>query len=1239
MFASRFAFGSVATCILGCTLIFGQIKSGTITGSVEDTSGARIPGAEVSVVDQGTNRLIQVLTNDRGEYAVPYLSQGIYTVTVSLSGFSTSKRTDIRVDTAQTVRVDVVLQVGEIGTTVEVRSETVQLQTEAATVQNAVDERLIQAVPNINRNPFYYASLQAGVVPRSGFNDTQSVNSFGIGIDARRNFSALSVNGGQAFTNDIVLDGVSVQGSAWNEAAVLPNPEGIQEVRTLINNFSAEYGRAQGVITVTTRSGTNGFHGSGFYRNRNEAFNANSFGNNARGISRPAFKVNSYGGTFGGPIREDKAFFFASYEGLLHNRAIDYLRTVPTALEQAGDFSRTFVNVNSVPTPLKIYDPYDVTQTGANEYRRAEIPNAIIPRPDPFALKLMSFYPLPNRTPEDDYGTNNFFLRGIQRFNKNSVNSRLDYRLGGHSIYGTFGVFQGTIKTPSSWGEDNPFYSRGDFVGNLITDRNPYGSIGDTLALTPTLILDMRYGINRINANNEAAVFPDFDYVQFGIPRDLVGINAVPGAPIEFGPGNNLSPLNRTNSLHKRERQTNHQAVAGATKTINRWTLRFGSEYRVYLSNYTDAEESFQIQTSSAFTRQVVNSTGGAAGPAVTADAAGWGPAALLLGAGNIHVAEGRGAKPALAQKYFALYSQNDWRVSDRLTVNLGLRWDVQPAPTDRHDKLSMFDFNTRNPFGTPGAFLFAGADGTERNLWRTHYKDFGPRVGLAYRVGSDVVIRAGYGLSYLPTNTGYFDGPFAYGMASFSSFTTWDHFGATPAGRVVGRYYEVNRVIPPAGSDLLNPGLYGGGEPRFDLDYKNGTVQQWNLFVEKRLGSDWLVSVGYAASKGDKLPYARVPLNSTQFVPSSLIESFRAGYIADNGRSNPANDQVPNPFQPETGPLIPFKGSLGRRTISRLEAALPYPHFGTVQLQRSIGFSSYHALQLQVNRRFASDLQFNAHYTWSKALDFNLTEAQTNGFADSGGYDSSIDQLNYRNNKKVSLTDLPHRFLISFLYELPFGSGKRFNLNSPVVRGIISGWRLSGVGNLQSGYPIQLSGASSTLNNRPDRLPGVDVKVPEALQRWYDGRTAVTLPSGRQITPCSFCYLLYDPDAFSGRVVATPDGSIVPDVYWLGNAAVTYGDIRGAGRNNWNLSIERTFKAGEHVAIDLSAQFTNVWNQTQFRPAMQGGLGATIGSVDVIRSPQLNLKPGQLSNQSYGTRGNATFDPRQVEFQLKARF
>ena len=271
-------------------------------------------------------------------------------------------------------------------------------------------------MPNITNNPFYFATLQAGVVPRSALNDTQSVNSFGIGIDGRRTFSAIAINGGQAFTNDIVLDGVSVQGSAWNEAAVVPNTEGIQEVRTIINNFSAEYGRAQGVITVTTKSGTNAYHGSAFDRVRNEAFNANSFANNARGIAIPDFKVNSFGATLGGPLRKDKAFFFVSYEGLRHNRSVDYLRTVPTELEKKGDFSQTRVNVSGVPTPINLFDPFSVRQVEPNVYQRTPIANSVLPNPDPFALRVMSYYPAPNRTPQDEYNTNNYYLRAAEDF-------------------------------------------------------------------------------------------------------------------------------------------------------------------------------------------------------------------------------------------------------------------------------------------------------------------------------------------------------------------------------------------------------------------------------------------------------------------------------------------------------------------------------------------------------------------------------------------------------------------------------------------------------------------------------------------------------------------------------------------------------------------------------------------------------------------------------------------------------
>jgi hypothetical protein len=370
---------------------------------VVDPSGDAVPDADVRIVAEETNFSYTARTNVSGDYSVPYLPFGRYSVSVSRQGFNSVRLTGVTVSTAQTVRADARLELSTVATAVEVSANAAELQTESASVQNSVDTRLIQAVPNITHNPFYYATLQAGLVPRANLNDSQSANSFGIGIDGRRTFSAVSANGGQAFTNDIQLDGVSVQGSAWNEAAVVPNPEGVQEVRTIINNFSAEYGRAQGVIQVTTKSGTNEYHGSAVYRNRNEAFNANSFGNNARGITRPPFKVNTYGGTIGGPILRDRAFFFASYEGLVHNRAVDYLKTVPTDLEKKGDFSQTLVNVSGVPTPVKIYDPFSVTNIGTNLYRRAMIPNAIISRPDPYALKLFSYFPAANRTPQDVY--------------------------------------------------------------------------------------------------------------------------------------------------------------------------------------------------------------------------------------------------------------------------------------------------------------------------------------------------------------------------------------------------------------------------------------------------------------------------------------------------------------------------------------------------------------------------------------------------------------------------------------------------------------------------------------------------------------------------------------------------------------------------------------------------------------------------------------------------------------------
>jgi hypothetical protein len=261
-------------------------------------------------------------------------------------------------------------------------------------------------------------------------------------------------------------------------------------------------------------------------------------------------------------------------------------------------------------------------------------------------------------------------------------------------------------------------------------------------------------------------------------------------------------------------------------------------------------------------------------------------------------------------------------------------------------------------------------------------------------------------------------------------------------------------------------------------------------------------------------------------------------------------------------------------------------------------------------------------------------TEAQTNGFADTGGYSTSIlDLRNYRNNYRISQTDLPHRFVLSFLYELPFGSGKPF-ANTGVLNALAGGWRVGGVTVFQSGFPIDITGGGG-LNGRADRIEGVPVEVPKELQRWYDGKTVVTLPSGRQVRPDAYTFLKYSTDAFRGRVVQMPDGTYQGDIYYFGTAALNYGDIRGTGRNNWNLNLERTFKVKERMSLDLSAQFTNAFNHTQFRPSMNGGLGGP----NVLANQPINIGIGQLSSSTFGTRGTDTFDPRQMEFQLKFRF
>ena len=1212
--------------------LLAQLRSSTVAGSVVDPNAGIVKGAAVKLTDQGTNVTTTTLTNDAGEYSFPYVQAGSYTLTVTAGGFATYTQSGIAVSATEHVKVDVVLKLGAVSTAVDVTANAVELQTDSSTMQTSVDKNLIDIVPNPSQNPLYYAMLQANVVPTVNSLDTSSINSFGIGINGRRQYSAVGVNGGKAFSNDIEVDGLPVMGGGYNEASVLPNTEGLSEVRVISNNFTAEYGHGQAAISMNTVSGTNHFHGQATYQLRNEALNANTFSNNALNVKRPPFKVDEFGGAVGGRIIRDKLFFFTSYHYLMHNVGIATLATVPTALERTGNFSQTLVaDTSGNPIPVQIYDPFNVTLVGPQLYQRAPFPNAIIPNPSQYALTMMSYYPLPNRTPTNFTGAQDFQSSTVETVRRHNTSNRIDYSRGKQSIYGSGGLEYANIANPRAFGK-----SPVNGAPAVTKDKNPYGQIGDTVILGPTLVLDVRYGYNRINTATLAGDKSGFtDYNAWGIPANVQSLMEVYGAAPWVSPGSPWTALTDGFFTNKRERQQSHTLSGSVTKTVGKWTLKQGAQYRVLLSSFQDLEEaSTALQAigfaqGGNFTFQYTDPNGNTTaqdnGPTVN----GYGPAGIFTGAGTWFVRPGANVTPAFAQKYVALYSQNDWRVSPRLTLNLGLRWDVQPGPTERYNRMSFYDLTKQNVWGTQGLIGFPGTNGYGRNLWETEWGDIQPRVGAAYKAKYGLVLRGGFGITYLPSNTGYFSGPTDYGANSFSAgINTVQYPGSTG---VPALFSAPPPVLAAIGANSAAPQIYGQtSSPLFDHFFKNGKVYQWNFFVERQISRAWLVSAGYSGTAGRHLINNNYAVQNLQLVNPSLLSTWHAQYVASNGTVNPATQLIPNPFQPAGGPLLPFSGTLGQATIAGQTANYPYPLL-TANMSRSNGFSDYGSMILQVQHRTAHGLFLNASYVWSKSLDFSLTDiTDGQGFDPDGFQVQVMDYKNQHNNRMYAVTDVPGRFVFTAAYETPALTGNRW------IRHLVGQWGLGPVMVLQSGTPVPISGASTgAINGMPNRIAGVPAVVDKSAQHWYNGKTAVTLSCGRTITPAANTYLFYNPCAFQGQVVSTPNGNNVVDQYWFGSSAHDYSDIRTRGMFNIDLTLRRDFRITERFRLQASAAASNMLNHSEFIGAFSGALGAT----NVTTNASLGLLPGMGSGAAFGTMGYGTYAPRQVTMNLRLRF
>ncbi|MFB3777752.1 MAG: TonB-dependent receptor domain-containing protein [Bryobacteraceae bacterium] len=1234
---SRFQWGVlIALLVLFTYVTYAQIRSGTITGEVKDASGALIAGAQVVVTNQETSVADSTKTTAAGVFTVPYLPAGTYTVAVTAPGFADYRQTGVVLATAQTVRVNVGMQLATISTAVEVTAQTAQIQTENTTLQSAIRSEMIGVLPNPTSNPMFYAFLQPGVVARSGGLNTTNTGSFGIGVSGRTQWSAMGVNGGRASTNEFQLDGLPVMGGGYNEVAVTPNTEGLEEVRVIANNFTAEYGHGQAVISMSTRSGTNQYHGEANYTLRNEALMANSMSNKSNAVARAPFKVNEFGGSAGGPIIKDKLFFFSSYHFLRFNRGSQSLLTVPTAAEALGDFSKTFIRDEAgLPVPAQIYDPFNVTQLGPDLYERALIPGAnLSARPGAEYAKLwFSYYPQPNRKPDDEFNTNNFEATVIQKIRRHNLNNRIDYRRGKHSIYGSGGITKSSNVTPRPFGKA-PLNSD----PRTNADRNPYGQIGDTIVLTPTLILDMRYGISRIvtfNYGGNKSGWDDALYDKFGLPKNIRPLFAFFGAAPVLNISN-YATLTDGLFASSHEGQSMHTGTFSLTNVRGSWTHKFGLEARNLLSNYDDFEEAttqyqgMWFDQGGNFNFRYVTASGGSSALNTTNVQRGLGQARPFLGAPGWWIRPGTNVQEAFSQKYMAFYTQNDWRATSRLTINLGLRWDLQPGPTERHNRMSSLDLTATNPFGTKGFIAMPGLGGYSRGLWDTKYRDFGPRLGAAYQLSDSLVLRGGFGITYLPSNSGNWSSMVEYGASTFSSGTIQRPYGPNPNGVPAIRMTDPAYLDPATMNDIAAPNLYGQkNESKFDRRFQNGRAKQVNFFIEKRFAGGWLGSVGYSGSYSDHLLWRYWPLDSMQMIPSTLRAQWAAEYIASSLKTNPAEAQIPNPYQPAGGPLLNFQGVMGASTIARRYIYYTYPLLAGQAVNLSNTWSRYNSMQVRATHAFSRGFLLDFHYTWAKGTNnTNPTVDQNNP----GGND----YYNMKNNVHLDSYDIKHRGVATFLYDFPFGSGKAFDTSNRVARALIGGWQVGGTLTAQTGMPFFISGASDgAVVARPDRISGVPVEVPAALQHWYDGNTTVTLPNGRIIRPSKNTFLKYYSGAFQGRVIKLPNGSYGADQNWFGTSATAWETMRGPGRFNIDLTLRRSVRLTERFSVEVSAEAANLLNNVQLNGNYSGSLGSTIVAANASRG----LLPGMGSSDTFGTIGNGTFPPREVVMKARIRF
>jgi Carboxypeptidase regulatory-like domain len=1172
-------------CLLLPGTAWAQSDRGTIVGSVLDSTGALVPGAGVTITGADTGAVYKTVTSSQGVYRVSDIAVGRYDVTVEAKGFKTSVQTGVLVQINTVAALNVTLSPGSVNEQVTVSADAPTLQSESSDIGTVVGDRQIEELPlalsatgqSFLRSPETFVFLTPGTTGPGTGN-----SSSGIFLS--------KLAGGQNLGAEILLDGISVQRqdtvSAFDQTA--PSVEALNEFKITTSTPSAQFGRTSGgVESFTTKSGTNAYHGTIFELFRNEALDANSWDNNFVGAPKPRDRQNDFGGSLGGPVHiphlyngHDKTFFFFSWEQYRNKLGTTNVATVPTDAERGGDFSALLGADTGVANPCtpgqnvllgQIFDP-STTRVVGNQTCRLPFAGNKITNLSTVAKNVLPYLPSPNSPGELNGLKNNFVFNSSKPIVETTMTFRID-----ESVTQKSKMFFSYSSREQNSLNNNPAIpgpADGTYHNRYLTHYVRYG--WDYLA-TPSLLNHFVVGLNRLTtasigvsvngtdwpkvlgiSNAFGQVFPQFQFN--GSPLGI-GYQALAAGNDDYHYPNSL-------------------VIADSISwTKGRHNLRFGGEWRAF-------QFSVLAGGNTSPNYQLYNyQTAWAPGDKSTGDPF----ASFLIGQPWSESLTVNSHFPRWNQRYYALYVQDDVKVRKNLTLNLGLRWDVDTPRHEATGAQSVLSLTAANP-GTPGQ-LGALVYGSKATGTSTYLKDIGPRIGFAWspEFSRNTVVRGAYSIYYAPLSYSDFGGFLTSGTSVNPSFTSGDNF--TPVQSLDAGFPA---YTPPSNTqdptlqnfttNSINTVLPSYGRP--------GMIQNWDLEIQHQLMADLILSVGYVGQHATRLNSGLAQVNTINPKYNSLGAALSYTVDGSDKHNGPAilnqlGVSVPSWFIPGWG------ATSGNDTVGNL--LRPFPQFGQINTNcclENLGQSTYNALQTKLERRFRNGLNLLASYTFSKTLtDADgsypfFTNLTSNVFG-------SQNPFNLRAEKAVSYQDVPHTFVLSYVYELPVGPGKKY-LNHGVASKILGGWEISGVQRYQSGTPVLINefatglpGASggqySGANFRYSIVPGQPLFVskpanwtPASNNGWNSGCSenpdgTFSSNSGPSVLNCA---AFLDPSAAS---LATGGG------YVYGNLPQILSYWRSPWYINEDFSILKRTIIRESHAILFKLDIPNAFNRHIF--------------------------------------------------------